>query len=427
MGIFDIFKRKKPEVVQQPVVDEPVVPEVAPKPEVAPEPEVALFPEEFPEIEATQEVALDVEEVSEIEVLPEASQEMEPEQEPTLDPVQEPESILEPEPTPLSTPVSPPPPPVYAPVSASAKPDPSPTGGSLFTKIGKAFAGKTTVDGEFLDELEEILIRSDVGVKTTLQIIDRLEARVARDKFLNEVELEKILREEVLSLMKESNNVSTEENEHLINQYKGTDPFVILIVGVNGVGKTTSIGKLAHQFKSRGKHVLLGAADTFRAGAVNQLKIWSERADVSLVQQGQDADPAAVAFDTVNSAKARGAEVVLIDTAGRLHNKSALMDELTKIKRVIGKVIPEAPQEVWLVLDGSTGQNAIQQAKAFREAVDITGLILTKLDGTAKGGIVMAISNELKIPVRYIGIGEGIDDLRPFDAELFAEAILKGS
>ncbi len=423
MGIFDIFKRKKPEVVQQPVVDEPVVPEVAPKPEVAPEPEVALFPEEFPEIEATQEVALDVEEVSEIEVLPEASQEMEPEQEPTLDPVQEPESILEPEPTPLSTPVSPPPPPV----SASAKPDPSPTGGSLFTKIGKAFAGKTTVDGEFLDELEEILIRSDVGVKTTLQIIDRLEARVARDKFLNEVELEKILREEVLSLMKESNNVSTEENEHLINQYKGTDPFVILIVGVNGVGKTTSIGKLAHQFKSRGKHVLLGAADTFRAGAVNQLKIWSERADVSLVQQGQDADPAAVAFDTVNSAKARGAEVVLIDTAGRLHNKSALMDELTKIKRVIGKVIPEAPQEVWLVLDGSTGQNAIQQAKAFREAVDITGLILTKLDGTAKGGIVMAISNELKIPVRYIGIGEGIDDLRPFDAELFAEAILKGS
>lgn len=423
MGIFDIFKRKKPEVVQQPVVDEPVVPEVAPKPEVAPEPEVALFPEEFPEIEATQEVALDVEEVSEIEVLPEASQEMEPEQEPTLDPVQEPESILEPEPTPLSTPVSPPPPPV----SASAKPDPSPTGGSLFTKIGKAFAGKTTVDGEFLDELEEILIRSDVGVKTTLQIIDRLEARVARDKFLNEVELEMILREEVLSLMKESNNVSTEENEHLINQYKGTDPFVILIVGVNGVGKTTSIGKLAHQFKSRGKHVLLGAADTFRAGAVNQLKIWSERADVSLVQQGQDADPAAVAFDTVNSAKARGAEVVLIDTAGRLHNKSALMDELTKIKRVIGKVIPEAPQEVWLVLDGSTGQNAIQQAKAFREAVDITGLILTKLDGTAKGGIVMAISNELKIPVRYIGIGEGIDDLRPFDAELFAEAILKGS
>jgi fused signal recognition particle receptor len=227
--------------------------------------------------------------------------------------------------------------------------------------------------------------------------------------------------------MRESNNVTTEENERLIDQYKGEDPFVILIVGVNGVGKTTSIGKLAYQFKSQGKNVLLGAADTFRAGAVNQLKIWSERADVPIIQQGQNADPAAVAFDTVNSAKARGSEVVLIDTAGRLHNKAALMEELTKIKRVMSKVIEEAPHEVWLVLDGSTGQNAIQQAKAFQQAVDITGLILTKLDGTAKGGIVMAITNELKIPVRYIGIGEGIDDLRPFDAELFAEAILKGS
>jgi fused signal recognition particle receptor len=289
----------------------------------------------------------------------------------------------------------------------------------FMNKLGKTFAGKDKVDAATLDELEEILITSDVGVKTTLDIIDRIEKRVARDKFLNEGELQQILREEIIALLKESGEDRPAEFDADLK----SKPHVILVVGVNGVGKTTSIGKLAYLYKSAGKNVLLGAADTFRAAAVDQLKIWSERADVPIIQQGQDADPAAVAFDTVSAAHARGSEVVLIDTAGRLHNKKNLMDELGKIKRVMGKVVGDAPHEVLLVLDASTGQNAMQQAKAFTEVVDITGLVLTKLDGTAKGGIVIGISNELSVPVKYIGVGEKIEDLQVFDRVSFVNAL----
>lgn len=289
----------------------------------------------------------------------------------------------------------------------------------FLNKLGKTFAGKDTVDAATLDELEEILITSDVGVKTTLDIIERIEKRVARDKFLSEGELQQILREEIIALLKESGEDRPAEFDAELK----SKPHVILVVGVNGVGKTTSIGKLAYLYKSAGKKVLLGAADTFRAAAVDQLKIWSERADVPIIQQGQDADPAAVAYDTVSAAQARGSEVVLIDTAGRLHNKKNLMDELGKIKRVMGKVVGDAPHEVLLVLDASTGQNAMQQAKAFSEVVDITGLVLTKLDGTAKGGIVIGISNERSVPVKYIGVGEKIEDLQVFDRVSFVNAL----
>jgi fused signal recognition particle receptor len=290
----------------------------------------------------------------------------------------------------------------------------------LLSKIGKTLVGKDQVDAQVLDELEEILITSDVGVNTTLEIIDRLEARVAKDKYMNTNELQKILREEVVDLLQANNaDRPAEFDADLPNK-----PHVVLIVGVNGVGKTTTIGKLAHLYKRAGKKVILGAADTFRAAAVNQLKIWSERADVPIIQQGQKADPAAVAYDTVAAAKSRGADVALIDTAGRLHNKKALMDELSKIKRVMGKVVDGAPHEVLLVLDASTGQNAMQQAKAFTGAVDITGLVLTKLDGTAKGGIVIGISNELDVPVKYIGVGEQIEDLQVFDRELYVNTLL---
>ena len=289
----------------------------------------------------------------------------------------------------------------------------------LLGKLGKAFAGKDKVDDATLDELEEILITSDVGVTTTLDIIKRIEARVARDKFVSQSELQNILREEIIALLQDSDADKPAEFDAPLP----SKPHVVLIVGVNGVGKTTTIGKLANQFKQAGKQVLLGAADTFRAAAVNQLIVWSERADVPIVQQGQDADPAAVAFDTVSSGVSRGSEVILIDTAGRLHNKKGLMDELTKIKRVMSKVVDNAPHEVILVLDASTGQNAMQQAKAFTEAVDITGLALTKLDGTAKGGIVIGISNELNVPVKYIGVGEQIDDLQVFDKVAFVNAL----
>ncbi len=289
----------------------------------------------------------------------------------------------------------------------------------ILNKLSKAFVGKDRVDDETLDQLEEILITSDVGVDTTLEIIRRIETRVAKDKFVSQGELQKILREEIIGLLKENDANKPAEFDA---QFE-SKPHVILIVGVNGVGKTTTIGKLANQYKNAGKKVLLGAADTFRAAAVDQLIIWSERADVPIVQQGQNADPASVAFDTVSSAKARGTDVVLIDTAGRLHNKKVLMDELSKIKRVMSKVVPDAPHEVILVLDGSTGQNALQQAKAFTEAVDITGLALTKLDGTAKGGIVIGISNELSVPVKYIGLGEKIEDLQIFDRESFVNAL----
>lgn len=293
----------------------------------------------------------------------------------------------------------------------------------LLGKIGKAIAGKDKVDDEVLDDLEEILITSDVGVQTTLKIIERIEIRVARDKFLNTSELNTILKEEIIALLRENDKDKPAEFDAELS-YK---PHVVMIVGVNGVGKTTTIGKLAWNFKNAGKEVVLGAADTFRAAAVDQLKIWSERAGVPIVQQGQNADPAAVAFDTVSSAKAKGADVVLVDTAGRLHNKVSLMNELTKIKRVMGKVVENAPHEVILVLDASTGQNAMQQAKAFTQAVDITGLALTKLDGTAKGGIVIGISSELEVPVKYIGVGEKIDDLQIFDRASFVQALFSNS
>ena len=289
----------------------------------------------------------------------------------------------------------------------------------LFSKLAKTVVGKSKVDDEVLDNLEEVLITSDVGVETTLKIIERIEERVSKDKYLGTDQLNSILREEIVDLLEENNSVGNagyslpEDNK----------PYVMMIVGVNGVGKTTTIGKLAHQFKSAGKSVILGASDTFRAAAVDQLKIWAGRVDVPIVEQGMDADPASVAFDTLQSAKSKGTDVVLIDTAGRLHNKSHLMDELSKIKRVMDKVIPGAPHEVLLVLDGSTGQNAFEQAKQFTKATEITSMALTKLDGSAKGGVVIGISDQLKIPVRFIGVGEGMDDLQVFDRKEFVNSL----
>jgi fused signal recognition particle receptor len=293
------------------------------------------------------------------------------------------------------------------------------TRSGLMGKIGKAVAGKDTVDAEVLDELEDILITSDVGVQTTVEIIDRIEERVARDKYLHSSELQNILREEITGLLK---NNSADKPADFRAEFPDK-PHIVMVVGVNGTGKTTTIGKLSHLYKAAGKKVMLGAADTFRAAAVDQLKIWSERANVPIIQQGQNADPAAVAYDTVSAAKARNADIALVDTAGRLHNKKSLMNELAKIKRVMGKVVEGAPHEVILVLDASTGQNAMQQAEAFTSFVDITGLVLTKLDGTAKGGIVIGVSNELDVPVKYIGIGEDIEDLQVFDRELFVDSL----
>lgn len=289
----------------------------------------------------------------------------------------------------------------------------------ILSKIGLAIAGKDKIDESFLDDLEEILISSDVGVKTTLEIIRRIEARVAKDKFINSNELQRLLKQEIVALLQTN---STERPAEFDATFP-VKPHVVMIVGVNGVGKTTTVGKLAYWYKQAGKNVVLGAADTFRAAAVQQLTIWSERAGVPIIQQGQNADPAAVAFDSVSAAKSRNADIVLIDTAGRLHNKKALMDELGKIKRVMSKVVDGAPHEVILVLDASTGQNAIQQAKAFTSVVEITGLALTKLDGTAKGGIVIAISHELNVPVKYIGVGEQLEDLQLFDRETFVSAL----
>ncbi len=289
----------------------------------------------------------------------------------------------------------------------------------LLNKIGKSIAGKDKIDDATLDDLEDALITSDVGVKTTVEIIRRLEERVARDKFISQSELQEIMRDEIGSLLIEN---STDKPAEFDADFSHK-PHVILIVGVNGVGKTTTIGKLAHLYKQAGKKVVLGAADTFRAAAVDQLTIWSERAGVSIIQQGQNADPAAVAYDTVASAVSKGADIALIDTAGRLHNKKSLMEELGKIKRVMGKVVDGAPHEILLVLDASTGQNAKQQASAFTEVVDVTGLVLTKLDGTAKGGIVIGVSNELSVPVKYIGVGEQIEDLQVFDRLTFVNAL----
>lgn len=289
----------------------------------------------------------------------------------------------------------------------------------LLSKLGKVVMGKDQVDDDVLDQLEEVLVMSDVGVSTTLKIIDRLQARVRRDKYVSTSELHRMLREEVSDLLKPQDAARPAD----FDADFPSKPHVIMVVGVNGVGKTTTIGKLASMYKLAGKNVLLGAADTFRAAAVSQLTVWSDRAGVGIIQQGQGADPASVAFDAVQAAVARQADVLIVDTAGRLHNKVTLMNELGKIKRVMGKVIETAPHEVILVLDGSTGQNAIQQAKAFTQVVDITGLAITKLDGTAKGGIVIAISDELSVPVKYIGVGEKIGDLQVFDREAFIDAL----
>ncbi|HNS11176.1 MAG TPA: signal recognition particle-docking protein FtsY [Bacteroidia bacterium] len=291
---------------------------------------------------------------------------------------------------------------------------------SLFSRIAKAVVGKSTVDAELLDNLEEILVSSDVGVGTTLKIIKRLEERVARDKFVSTDELNRLLKEEITNLLAENNNINVESWNFKKPEGK---PYVIMVVGVNGVGKTTTIGKLAHQFKNSGKKVLLGAADTFRAAAVDQLDIWSKRADVQIIKQAMGSDPASVAFETVESGVAQKADVIIIDTAGRLHNKINLMNELSKIKRVIQKVIPDAPHEILLVLDASTGQNAIEQAKQFTKATEVNALALTKLDGTAKGGVVIGISDEFKIPVKYIGVGEKMEDLQLFDRTEFVNSL----
>ncbi len=293
---------------------------------------------------------------------------------------------------------------------------------SLFEKITRAVAGKSKVDDEVLDQLEETLITSDVGTDTTLDIIHRIEERVARDKYVGTGELNRILKEEIADLLTTSGN---DDGEGFALP-AGKKPYVIMVVGVNGVGKTTTIGKLAWQFRQEGKKVVLGAADTFRAAAVEQLVIWGERAGVPVVKQQMGSDPASVAYDTVASAKASDADVVLIDTAGRLHNKVGLMNELTKIKRVMQKVVPDAPHEVLLVLDGSTGQNAYEQARQFVKATEVTSLAITKLDGTAKGGVVIGISHQLKVPVKYIGLGEKMTDLQPFSRKDFVETLFNG-
>ncbi|WP_430409625.1 signal recognition particle-docking protein FtsY [Kordia sp.] len=292
---------------------------------------------------------------------------------------------------------------------------------SFFSKLTKAVAGKNKVDDEVLDNLEEVLVSSDVGVDTTLKIIDRIEARVAKDKYLGTEELNKILREEIAGLLSETN--SGEETEYTIPANK--KPYVLMVVGVNGVGKTTTIGKLAHQFNKQGLKVVLGAADTFRAAAIDQLQVWADRVNVPLIKQSMGSDPASVAFDTLQSGVTQDADVIIIDTAGRLHNKVNLMKELTKVKKVMQKVIGDAPHDVLLVLDGSTGQNAFEQAKQFTAATEVTTLAVTKLDGTAKGGVVIGISDQFQIPVKYIGVGEGIEDLQVFNKYEFVDSFFK--
>lgn len=294
------------------------------------------------------------------------------------------------------------------------------TKNGVFSKLTRAIAGKSKVDDEVLDNLEEVLITSDVGVDTTLRIIERIEKRVAADKYMNTSELNNILREEITALLEENKDAGSDGFSY---EKKNGMPYVIMVVGVNGAGKTTTIGKLAAKLKQAGKKVYIGAADTFRAAAIDQLAVWAERAGVTMIRQEMGSDPASVAFDTLKSAVANGADVVLIDTAGRLHNKIGLMNELTKIRNVMAKVIPDAPHDVMLVLDGSTGQNAFEQAKQFTQATQVTSLTITKLDGTAKGGVVIGISDQFKIPVRYIGVGEGIDQLQVFDRREFVDSL----
>ncbi|MEB8330491.1 signal recognition particle-docking protein FtsY [Flavobacteriaceae bacterium KMM 6897] len=293
---------------------------------------------------------------------------------------------------------------------------------SFFSKLGKAVAGKTKVDDDVLDNLEEVLVTSDVGVNTTLKIIKRIEARVSRDKYMGTDELNVILRQEIAGLLAETN--VGEETEFVVPKDKR--PYVIMVVGVNGAGKTTTIGKLAHQFKKQGYSVVLGAADTFRAAAIDQLQVWADRVGVPIVKQAMGSDPASVAFDTLSSAVKQGVDVVIIDTAGRLHNKINLMNELTKVKMVMQKVVPNAPHDVMLVLDGSTGQNAFEQAKQFTKATEVTSLAVTKLDGTAKGGVVIGISDQFKVPVKYIGVGEGLEDLQIFNKYEFVDSFFGG-
>jgi len=295
------------------------------------------------------------------------------------------------------------------------------TSDNIFSKLGKALAGKSTIDDDVLDNLEEILVSSDVGINTTLKIIDRIQQRVARDKYLGTAELDRILREEIASLLAENQSDDVQD----FSVPAGKKPYVIMVVGVNGVGKTTTIGKLSAQFKNRGNSVLLGAADTFRAAAVDQLLLWGERVGVPVVSKGMNTDPSAVAYDAVAEGVEKGVDIIIIDTAGRLHTKVNLMNELTKIKRVIQKVIPDAPHEVLLVLDGSTGQNAVIQAREFTKATEVTALAITKLDGTAKGGVVIGISDEFKIPVKYIGVGEKIGDLQVFHKMEFVDSLFK--
>ena len=290
---------------------------------------------------------------------------------------------------------------------------------SFLSRLGTAVVGKTKIDEDVLDELEAILIQSDVGVATTLKIIDALESRIAKDKYLKTEDLIRMMQEEILELLVKADDETLDRFDASFQ----SQPHVVMVVGVNGVGKTTSVGKLAHQYKTHGKKVMLGAADTFRAGAIDQLQVWADRVEVPLVRQEIGSDPASVAFDTLESAKAQGADIVFIDTAGRLHNKVNLMNELTKVKRVMSKVIPDAPHEVLLVLDGSTGQNAFEQAKQFTAATEVSSLAITKLDGTAKGGVLLGISDQFQIPVKYIGVGEGIEDIQVFDREEFIKTL----
>ena len=398
MGFFDLFKRKKTEPkVEEPKIEQPAV-EVAEDAPCEPEPVQECVPEERVADNASQEVVAEVPAeqvvVEEPKIVEENPQEVAVEEDDDDEPnIEEERKELE---------------------AGLEK-----TKEGFFGRLKRAIAGRTTVDADVLDDLEEMLITSDVGVETTVKIIEAIEARVARDKYMNTSELNDILREEIAYLMEESHRSTRDFGIEVKEGF----PYVMMVVGVNGAGKTTTIGKLAAKLTRAGRKVYIGAADTFRAAAIDQLAVWAERAGATMVRQDMGSDPASVAYDTLRSAVANGADVVLIDTAGRLHNKVGLMKELTKIRNVMSKVIPDAPHEVMLVLDGSTGQNAFEQAKQFTEATQVTSLTITKLDGTAKGGVVIGISDKFHIPVRYIGIGEGIDQLKMFDRKEFVRAL----